>query len=179
MLLCRCRKVTFDDEDGAEWTRVDCTDKFQNVKEFSAFLHADTVGLDEVEVFDLVVRVEGCCGMEACREPTKRYDLEVARRSTNMLENVLNPPQCKASDVLCGVERWEQLFRRYADKKRSDGQKQSSCTTSSWAFSRRWVHQSRAHTLVPQLSEVHELRCDAQRDQHLLGGQGWRSRLQG
>ena len=47
----------------------------------------------------------------------KRENPQVARRSMNMLKNVLNPTQCKASDMLSGIEHWEQLCRRYTDRK--------------------------------------------------------------
>ena len=57
---------THDDDDAdVKWTRADRADKFQNVKEFSAQLHAAFVGLVDGEGFDLVLAVEGCCDMEA------------------------------------------------------------------------------------------------------------------
>ena len=103
--------------------RMDRTDKFRNVKELSAQLHGALIGLVEGEGCDLVVGVEGSCGMEAWRKLTRRYVDQVAGSSKNMLKNVLNPPHCRASVVLSGMDHWEQLCRRYTNRKGSDGKK--------------------------------------------------------
>ena len=58
-------------------------------------------------------------------------------------ENVLNPPQCKASDMLSGMEHWEQLGTPIA--KGRTARKESSRTASSWACCRKGVHWSIVH----------------------------------
>ena len=82
----------FDDDDAEEqWTPNDHKERFPDVSEFSAQLHATLISLVEGEGFDIVVGVVGCCEMEARRKLTRRYDPKVAGRSKNMLKNVLNP----------------------------------------------------------------------------------------
>lgn len=115
---------TFDDDEAElEWTDSERSDPFPGVREFSGQLHAALIGLVEGEAFDLVIGVEGCCGLEAWRKLTRRYDPQVAGRSKNMLKNVLNPPQCKAAEMLAGMEQWEQLCRRYCGRKGADGKR--------------------------------------------------------
>lgn len=94
---------------------------FTEVRPFSGQLHAALIGLVEGEGFDLVAGVEDGCGLEAWRKLTRRYDPQVAGRSKNMLKHVLNPPQCKAHEMLAGMEQWEQLCRRYTSRKGPDG----------------------------------------------------------
>ena len=115
-----------DDDAELEFTSgTNPDDNFPEVKDFSGQLHAALVGLVEGEGFDLVVGVEGSSGLEAWRRLTRRFDPQVIGRSKNMLKHVLNPPSCKASDMLQGLEQWEQLCRRYSSRKGPDGQKRT------------------------------------------------------
>ena len=73
-----------DDNAEQEWTRTDRTVSFQSVREFSAQLYAVHGELLDGEGFDK--RSRWCCGLEALRNRTGRYDLQVAGRSKKHAE---------------------------------------------------------------------------------------------
>ena len=87
----------------------------EKILEKSEQVQAALLALTEGEGFDIVVGAAPW-GLEALRRLIRRWNLLSGGRRRGLLRQNLVPDQCK-QDLLAGLEKWEELVRRYERSK--------------------------------------------------------------
>ena len=90
-----------------------------DVLERSEQVHVALLALTESESFDIVLGVAPS-GLEALRRLVRRWDPLSGGKRRALLRHILLPDRCKLQDLPAGLEKWEELVRRY-EKSKSSG----------------------------------------------------------
>lgn len=112
--------------------------------EKNAQLHVALLALTEGESFDIVLGAAPS-GLEALRRLIRRWDPLSGGKRRVLLRQILVPDRCKLQDLPAGIEKWEELVRRY-EKRRAGG------TVTSLDDD---IKTSALEALVPQELEQH------------------------
>ena len=91
----------------------------EGITERNAQLHVALLALTEGESFDVVLGAAPS-GLEALRRLVRRWDPLSGGRRRALLRQILVPDRCKLQELPAGLERWEELVRRY-EKRRAGG----------------------------------------------------------
>ena len=90
-----------------------------HIAEKNSQLHVALMALTEGESFDIVLGAAPN-GLEALRRLVRRWDPLSGGRRRALLRQILVPERCKLQDLPAGLEKWEELVRRY-EKRRAGG----------------------------------------------------------
>ena len=100
-----------------------------DVQEKSEQVHVALLALRESESFDIVLGAAPS-GLEALRRLVRRLDLASGGRRRALRPQILVPDRCKLQDLPAGLQKWEELVRRYERRNRAEQQQQLWMRTS-------------------------------------------------
>ena len=90
----------------------------EDVPEKSEQVHVALLALTESESFDIVLGAAPS-GLEALRRLVRRWDPLIGGQRRALVRQILVPDRCKLLDLPAGLEKWEELVRRYERRKSS------------------------------------------------------------
>ena len=73
--------------------------------------------LTDAESFDVVMSAGGDHGFESWRKLHGRWHPYTALRARSLLREILSPPRAKLPELMCVIERMEDLVRRYRGRR--------------------------------------------------------------
>ena len=91
------------------------------VREASEMLYIALQSLTDGESFDIVASAGAGEGLESWRRLARRWDPYTSGRARSLLKDILAPTRCKMSDLMAGVEKLEDLMRRYTNRRDATG----------------------------------------------------------
>ena len=77
--------------------------------------------LTEGESFDIVMSAGGDHGFESWRKLHGRWNLYTAGRARSLLREILSPTRSKLPELMCAIEKMEDLVRRYSSRRDAQG----------------------------------------------------------
>ena len=77
--------------------------------------------LTDGESFDVVMSAGGDHGFESWRKLHRRWDPYTAVRARCLLREILSPPRVKLPELMCTIERMEDLGRRCCSQQDAQG----------------------------------------------------------
>ena len=77
--------------------------------------------LTDGESSDVVISAGGNHGFESWRKLHRRYDPYTAGRARSLLREILSPLRAKLPELMCAIERMEDLVRRYRSRRDAQG----------------------------------------------------------
>ena len=77
--------------------------------------------LTEGESFDIVMSARGDHGFESWRKLHGRWNPYTAGRARSLLNEILSPTRAKLPELVCGIEKMEDLVRRYSSRRDAQG----------------------------------------------------------
>ena len=77
--------------------------------------------LTEGETFDIVMSAGGDHGFESWRKLHGRWNPYTAGRARSLLREILSPTQMKLPELMCAIEKMEDLVRRYCSRRDAQG----------------------------------------------------------
>ena len=80
-------------------------------------LSAPTVG----ESFEIVMSAGGDHGFESWRKLHRRWHPYTAERARSLLREILSPTRAKLPELMCAIEKMEDLVRRYSSRRDAQG----------------------------------------------------------
>ena len=72
--------------------------------------------LTDAESFDVVMSAGGDHGFESWRELHRRWNPYTAGRARSPAREILSPPRVKLLELMCAIEKMEDLVRRYCSR---------------------------------------------------------------
>ena len=72
--------------------------------------------LTEGESFDIVMSAGGDHGFESWRKLHGRWNPKTAGRARSLLREILSPTRAKLPELMCAIEKMEDLVRRHTDE---------------------------------------------------------------
>ena len=104
--------------------------------------------LTDGESFDLVRGAGPGNGLESWRKLHRRFDPATGGRKRNLLKSMLNPGRCTYSELGSGLEKWEDMVKRYESRKNDKGEREKLGED---------IKMSTLESLVPEDLEKHLL----------------------
>ena len=89
-----------------------------HVQEKSERVHVALLALTESKSFGISLGAAPS-GLEALRRSVRRLDLLSGGKRSALLRQIFVPDRCKLQDLPLGLEKWEELVRRYERSKSS------------------------------------------------------------
>ena len=77
--------------------------------------------LTEGESFDTVMSARGDHGFESWRKLHGRWNPYTAGRARSLLREILLPTRAKLPELMCAIEKMEDLVRRYSSRRDAQG----------------------------------------------------------
>ena len=77
--------------------------------------------LTEGESFDIVMSAGGDHGFESWRKLHGRWNPYTAGRARSLLREILSPTRAKSPELMCAIEKMEDLVRRYSSRRDAQG----------------------------------------------------------
>ena len=77
--------------------------------------------LTDGESFDVVMSAGGDHGFESWRKLHGRWNSYTAGRARSLLREILSPPRAKLPELMCAIEKMEDLVRRYCSRRDAQG----------------------------------------------------------
>ena len=77
--------------------------------------------LTDGESCDVVMSAGGDHGFESWRKLHGRWNPYTAGRARSLLREILSPPRAKLPELMCAIERMEDLVRRYSSRRDAQG----------------------------------------------------------
>ena len=91
------------------------------VREASEMLYIALQSLTDGESFDIVASAGAGEGLESWRRLARRWDPYTSGRARSLLKDILAPTRCKMGELMAGVEKLEDLMRRYTNRRDATG----------------------------------------------------------
>ena len=102
--------------------------------------------LTDGEIFDAVMSAGGDHGFESWRKLHGRWNPYTAGRARSLLREILSPTRAKLPELMCAIEKMEDLVRRYSSRR--DAQGNAHCLAED-------IHMSSLEALLPDDLEKH------------------------
>ena len=83
-------------------------------------LYSNLNSFTEGEAFTLASNTLAGKGLEALRRLCHRFDPQTAGRRTNIVSQLMNPPQLKLEELGPGIEIWEEHVRQWEARRRTN-----------------------------------------------------------
>ena len=77
--------------------------------------------LTDGESFDVVMSAGGDHGFESWRKLHGRWNPYTAGRARSLLREILSPTRAKLPELMCAIEKMEDLVRRYSSRRHAQG----------------------------------------------------------
>ena len=89
--------------------------------EIDVQLFVEMSALTEGESFDIVMSAGGDHGFESCHKLHRRWNPYTAGRARSLLREILSPTRAKLPELMCAIEKMEDLVRHYSSRRDAEG----------------------------------------------------------
>ena len=90
--------------------------------------------LTEGESLNTVMSARGDHGFESWRKLHGRWNPYTAGRARSLLREILSPTRAKVPELMCAIEKMEDLVRRYSSRRDAQGNSHSLAEEHSHGF---------------------------------------------